>query len=224
MTAIFGVDSLYPANTKLTNGYDLYSWVMRKGGFPAFWGRSITGEDKVTLEEMEFLKEKKCKVAFYLTDLTETQTASFNGTEDALRAVEAVEALGVAKDKGIVIFAVLGDDWGINQNWMLSFAATLSNNGFAPGFIGNTDSSKNFNFNRQCGHFVKDTEKMKNLGVVFGATEPKSGKEAALWQPFYPSDIDVDKIALWQNGRINCNGISANTTYGHDESVLAYMW
>lgn len=224
MAAIFGADSLYPANTQLTNGYDLYGWVMRKGGFPAFWGRGITGDNKITEEEIKFLREKKCKIALYLTDLSEMQTASLSGLEDALRAIEAAETLGVPRDKGIAIFAVFGENWGINQNWMISFAATLSGNGFVPGFIGNTDSSKNFNFNRQCGHFVRGTENMENFGAVFGAMEPKSGGEAAPWRPFCPSDINIDRIALWQNGIVACDTISANTTYGYSESVLSYMW
>lgn len=30
-------------------------------------------------------------------------------------------------------------------------------NGYTPAFIGHTDSSKNFNFDRQCSHYVQAT-------------------------------------------------------------------
>lgn len=224
MAAIFGADSKCPANTSLSNGYDLYSWVMRKGGFPAFWGRAITGGNSITEEEVKFLQEKKCKVALYFDDLTETGVSSMDGTEDALRAIEGAKALGVPADKGIAIFAVLGEDWSVNHNWMISFASVAGSNGYVVGFIGNTDSSKNFNFNRQCGHYVRATKEVEYFGALFGATEPKTGKEAAAWMPYYPSDMSANEIALWQNGVISCDGVSANTTYAYDESVLSYMW
>ena len=224
MATIFGADSQHPADTRLTNGYDLYSWVMRKGGFPAFWGRSITGGNKVTKDEVTFLWEKKCKVALYFDELTESGVSAMDGTDDAMRAMEGAAALGVPEGKGIAIFAVIGGGWGINHNWMISFATALGSRGFVAGFLGNTDSSKNFNFNRQCGHYVRATQEAGHFGAVFGATEPKTGREAALWAPYRPSDLSADKIALWQNGSVACDGICANTTYARDESVLSYMW
>lgn len=224
MATMFGTDSVCPANTRLSNGYDLFSWVMRKRGFPAFWGRSITGENTITKEEVNFLRKKKCKIALYLDDLTETGVAGINGTEDGVRAVEAAKKIGVPEGQGIAIFVVLGENWGINHNWLLSFASAINGNGFLPGFLGNTDSSKNFSFNRQCGHFLRATKDMENFAAVFGATEPKTEKEAVVWEPYCPSDLEKDKIALWQNGTITCDGISANTTYAHDESVLSCMW
>lgn len=33
-----------------------------------------------------------------------------------------------------------------------------------PGFIGNTDSSKNFNFDRQCSHYVQATHDVGEYG------------------------------------------------------------
>ena len=54
MSMIFGADSSFPSNTRLTNGYTLFDWVMRKNCFPAFWGRNILGENSITEEEIEF--------------------------------------------------------------------------------------------------------------------------------------------------------------------------
>lgn len=59
MSLIYGTNSGMPANTRLTNGYTLYEWVMRKSCFPSFWGRSLTGERKITAEEIEFLRSKR---------------------------------------------------------------------------------------------------------------------------------------------------------------------
>ena len=61
---IFGIESTYPSNGKLTNGYRLFDWVMRKQDVPRFWLRGITGEYGVTREEMAFLKANGCRTAF----------------------------------------------------------------------------------------------------------------------------------------------------------------
>lgn len=148
MAIIFGVDSTTPANKRLTNGYRLYDWVMRQNSFPAFWGRALTGEDRIEEEELAFLREKNCKVALILRDLTEAGVSASDGMEDGLRAVEAAKALGVPDHAGVALFAEIRPEWSVSHNWMLTFAETLVAAGYVPGFIGNTDSSKNFNFDR----------------------------------------------------------------------------
>ena len=157
MKKIFGVDSFLPSNTKLTNGYDLYSWVMRMNCFPEFWGRNISGENQLTQEEVSFLHEKNCKIALIFNDITEANVSKANGAAEAFRAIEAVRALGVPSNMSIAIFAYINPNWSISHNWMISFAHVLAENGFVPGFIGNTDSSLNFNFDRQYGHFINAT-------------------------------------------------------------------
>lgn len=173
MKTVFGVSSVTPINKKLKNGYTMYEWVMRQKGFPAFCMRTLCGEDEITAEEIDFLKSKNCKVGFVMRDLTEIGVSGNNGTEDALRAVEALKELNVPQNNGIVVFAEIKPEWSVNHNWMISFAQTLSANGFVPGFIGNTDSSKNFNFDRQCSHYVQATKDVNYLGALFMATEPK---------------------------------------------------
>ena len=66
------MDSTVPANTRLTNGYLLYDWVMRKSCYPSFWGRPLTGEGAITESEMEFLKGNKGNISlkrqFFIED------------------------------------------------------------------------------------------------------------------------------------------------------------
>ena len=149
MSLIYGTDSAMPANTRLTNGYNLYEWVMRKSCFPSFWGRSLTGERRITAEEIEFLRSKRCKIALVIRDLNEQEICQNDGTHSAIKAVEAAKNAGVPQNKGIALFAYIPSEWSVNHNWMTSFAGNLLNNGYIPGFIGNTDSSKNFNFDRE---------------------------------------------------------------------------
>ena len=224
MAMIFGADSVQPANSPLSNGYDLFSWVMRKRSFPSFWARRFTGEQAMTEEEIEFLRNKNCRIALVFDDLTEVGVSSVNGEDDALRAVSAAKALGVPADGTIALFAAIGSDWSVSHNWMLSYASMLQSQGYVPGFIGNTDSSKNCSFDRECGHFLQATGDVEHYGAVYWATAPELNGEPDEWKPFCPSDMTRDRIDLWQNSPIVCDSVKADTVYGRDESILRYMW
>lgn len=222
MAMIFGADSGFAADTRLGNGYTLHDWVMRRNCFPAFWGRSLTGDTPISAEEIEFLHGKNCKIALVLRDLTEEGVSTNDGTADALRAVEAAKALHVPE--GVALFAEIRDDWSVNHNWMIGFAQVLRDNGYIPGFIGNTDSSKNFNFDRQCGHYALATQEQGEYGAVYWATEPKTGGEPSDWAPFCPSDLTPERIGLWRVGSVGVGGVSAGTDYAREAALLDCMW
>lgn len=59
---IFGVDSKFPANKQLKNGYTIYEWISRQRCFPSFWGRDLLGDNAITKSEIEFLKEKNVRL------------------------------------------------------------------------------------------------------------------------------------------------------------------
>ena len=224
MSLIYGTDSAMPANTRLTNGYNLYEWVMRKSCFPSFWGRSLTGERRITAEEIEFLRSKRCKIALVIRDLNEQEICQNDGTHSAIKAVEAAKNAGVPQNKGIALFAYIPSEWSVNHNWMTSFAGNLLNNGYIPGFIGNTDSSKNFNFDRQCSHYVQATDSVDELRPVYWATEPKVEGEPEEWAPYCPSALTPEEMDLWQSGVIRYGDITANEDYIRQESLLERMW
>lgn len=224
MKIIFGVNSTTPANQKLKNGYTLYDWVMRQKCFPAFWGRTLLGENPITAEEIDFLRNKDCKIALVLRDLTEAQISRNDGTNDALRAAEAAQALGVPQNKGIAIFAEIKPEWSVNHNWMILFAQTLKAMGYVPGFIGNTDSSKNFNFDRQCSHYVQATEGVNQFDAVYWATEPKRKGVPKKWAPYCPSALEPEDIHLWASGKTTFGQFVVDDIYVRDEKVLANTW
>lgn len=224
MAMMFGVKSQEAADTKLSNGYRLYDWVMRQNGFPAFWGRDLDGSHAVTEAELAYLREKQCKVALVLRDLSEKAVSAVDGTADALRAVETAKEMGVPQNSGIVLFAEIQPDWSVNHNWMISFAEMLYKNGYIPGFIGNTDSSKNFNFDRQCSHFVQATEEEKQFGAVYWATEPREEGEPQGWMPYCPSALTREDMSLWTHGKILFGELATEEVYARDETLLAHLW
>ncbi len=224
MKTIFGVSSATPINKKLKNGYTMYDWVKRQKGFPSFCMRTLSGEDRITAEEIAFLKAKDCKIGLVIRDLTEAKVSGVNGTEDALRAVEAVKEMGVPLNEGIALFAEIKPAWSVNHNWMISFAQAVSANGYVPAFIGNTDSSKNFNFDRQCSHFVQATKDVNYFGALFMATEPKLDGMPDEWAPYCPSALEPEDMHLWSCGTTTFDFQQVEDVYAKDEKVLDYMW
>ena len=222
MKTVFGVSSATPINKKLKNGYTMYDWVMRQKGFPAFCMRTLDGEGKITADEIAFLQDKDCKIGLVIRDLTEAKVSAVRGTEDALKAVEAARELGVPQ--GIALFAEIKPEWSVNHNWMISFAKVVMANGYVPGFIGNTDSSINFNFDRQCSHFVNATKDVNCFGAVYMATEPKRTGWPVEWTPYCPSALEPDDISLWCCGTTTFDAIQVENVYAKDENVLATMW
>lgn len=224
MKTIFGVSSATPISKKLKNGYTMYDWVKRQKCFPAFCMRTLTGDNKITAEEIEFLKSKDCKIGLVIRDLTEAKVSVLSGTLDAMKAVEAAKELGVPQNAGIALFAEIKPEWSINHNWMISFARALSANGYVPGFIGNTDSSKNFNFDRQCSHYVQATADENCFDSVFMATEPKLDSAPEEWAPYCPSALEPEDMQLWCCGTTTFDFIWVEDVYAKDEKVLEKMW
>ena len=224
MKTIFGVSSATPIKKKLKNGYTMYDWVKRQKCFTAFCMRTLCGEDKITAEEIEFLKDKDCKIGLVIRDLTEAKVSGVNGTEDAIKAVESAKELGVPQNEGIALFAEIKPEWSVNHNWMISFAQVIFANGYVPGFIGNTDSSKNFNFDRQASHFVDFTKADNYLDTVFMVTEPKLDKMPEKWEPYCPSALEQDDIDLWVCGTTTFDLLQVEDVYAKDEIILERMW
>ena len=224
MKTIFGVSSTTPINKMLKNGYTMYDWVKRQKCFPAFCMRTLCGEEKITAEEIEFLKSKECKIGLVIRDLTEEKVSGIDGAEDAIKAVEAAKELGVPQNESIALFAEIKSDWSVNHNWMISFAQTISENGYIPAFIGNTDSSKNFNFDRQCSHYVQATKDVNCFGALFMATEPKLDTFPEEWTPYCPSAVQPEDISLWSCGTTTFDFILVEDVYAKNEKVVENMW
>lgn len=224
MKTIFGVSSTKPINKKLKNGYMMYDWVKRQNAFPAFCLRSLSGDDAITREEIAFLRQKDCKIGLVLRNLTEAQVSCNTDKGAARAAVEAAKALGVPQNAGITLFAEIDPTWSVNHNWMLSFANELVMNGYRPGFIGNTDSSKNCHFDRHVSHYVQATVDTDGFGAVYGATEPKMDGVPENWEPYSPSALNPEDISLWMCGTTTFDALTVDNVYARDEKVFENLW
>lgn len=156
--------------------------------------------------------------------MTEKSVSSSNGYEDASRAIAAASELGIPENKKIALFAEIRPEWSINHNWMISYARMLFDNGYTPGFIGNTDSHINFNFDRQCSHYIQATEGIGCYGAIYSATEPKVNDMPMKWTPYCPSALNPNDIHMWKTGEVNFNDIKVEEEYARDATVLDCMW
>ena len=223
MTFDWGVITYAESNQKLKNGYTLYDWVTRQKGLPEFWGRNISGTHSITKEEIEFLYNQECNVLLFENSFTEVQISSNYGADCGWRTIEKLCALGIPQNNSIAIFILIPKDWSVNHFWMISYAQTLRENGYIPGFIGNTDSSINFNFDRQCSHFINATQKSNHYDALFGATEPKVPSYPKSWAPYCPSALERENISLWLCSEIAFCDIAIDIGCLIDDSVKKYM-
>ena len=220
---IFGASSDKPVTTKLTNGYDLFHWIMRKNCFPSFWGRNITGEGRLTQEESAYLRNNQCRIVPVFNEFSEREVTQINASEQVKRVLQALRALKVPDEGRIAVMAHLDPTWCINHNWMLSYANGLLSEGYFPGFIGNTDSSLNFSFNRELGHFLRFA-RLNNIPTpVVWASEPKAILPEE-WLPYCCSDMTRQEVSFWQYGEEKCGTDSAQTVLARDKFVLAHTW
>lgn len=221
---ILGIISAIPANTRLKNGYSMHDWVMRKNRFPSFWGRPMSGETGISQEEIEFLHFRRCRIMPMVSGLTERAISTSNGTADGLRAAQEAKALGIPQYSGVALSVLMPTDWSVNHNWMITFACAVYENGYIPGFIGNTDSSKNFNFDRQCSHYVQATSDFGQYGAIYGATEPRLTGEPTVWNPYCPSALQAENIGLWTGKLRQFDNLEVEEIYARDLSILNNMW
>lgn len=222
----FGVNSNYPSNAKLTNGYDLYHWVMRMSSPPAFWGRNIVGDQKLTKEEADFLHEKHCAVALIYNGFSESDMSKINGVEDGIKAANAARELAVPVNQNIAIFADINDAWSVNHNWMIGFSSSVLREGYIPGYIANTDSSMNFNFGRQCSHYVQYMGDVGRESTVYWATEPKLEEEPLAWSPYAPSELEPNDMHIWRVGKTITykNNIEVMRNYIQEDAYSHFLW
>lgn len=226
MRFLYGVNGETPANTRLTNGYDLFHWVMRMSSVPTFWGRNMTGKNHLTLEEADFLHQNHCGIALIFNELTETDVSMLNGAEDGLRAADAANELHVPKHHGIAIFTEIKDDWSVNHNWMISYTYALLDSGYIPGYIANTDSSKNFNFGRQCSHYANFLGDVARSSTVYWATEPNIESEPWEWAPYCPSQLKPTDMTIWRTGgKIKYGDMYAlDKNYIRSDANTRFLW
>ena len=220
MKAVFGINSDYSANKRLTNGYTLYDWEVRQYGFPSFWLRTLSGENAITDEEIMFLHSRECKIGVVIRHFNERTVSKSNGSSEANEIISFVSNKTIPQFENKAIFVEVQPDWSINHNWMISFAQVLFHNGFITGFIGNTDSSKNFNFDRQYSHYIHATNSVNHFGTIICATEPKCESIPEIWAPFAPSAIEPEEVDMWECHNNYYKTIKSALVFIKDTSIL----
>ncbi|MBQ2766599.1 MAG: DUF1906 domain-containing protein [Clostridia bacterium] len=207
---LFGVDAKIQANDLLQNNIDEFEWVVRNKIYPNFYGRYLTGENCLTVEEIEYLHDKGCKIAA----VYETTDAKQTEDEGKLLAKKVdIRALELGIPEETAIFLEIGDDEPVTRDFLRGYATALMAEGYTPGFKVNTDAKVSFDREFSRG-MQTDREVFKKC--LIWATSPTLSEYDGMttthlihpddWMPFAPSGITRAEIAIWQYG-VECHPI-----------------
>lgn len=207
---LFGVDTNIQADDLLQNNINQFEWVVRNKIYPNFYGRNMVGDNCLTKEEIHFLHSKGCKIApiFDTDDPKKTE-------EDGMILAKKIDvrALELAIPEGTAIYLEINEDEAINRDFMRGFAKMLMFEGYTPGFKANTDAK--FSFDREFSRGMqsdKDIFKKCLIWAIAPVIKEYDGMTTSHlihpdnWQPFAPSGITRNEIAIWQYGK-NCHPI-----------------
>ena len=206
----------------LQNNLTEYEWVEKNKIPPNFWGRNINGENALSIEEIEFLHYKACKVAAIYNPENEMITEA-QGRAEAEKAVSVALELNIPMESAIFLEV---DNKKITRDYIKGFAEKLMEEGFVSGFKANTDAA--YIFDREYSRGLQTDEDVFRAILVW-ATAPSIEEYDNIttthlihpdnWVPFAPSGITRKDIAVWQYGK-DCHPIYDNndnlTTFNLD--------
>ena len=206
----FGVNSKVRADERLQNNLDEFEWATRNKLYPNFWGRNINGDGALTRKEIEFLRDRACKIAPIYLNSEEKKTEE-QGRHHAKQINVIADELGIPL--GTAIFLEIKEDEPITRKYLLGFAKALFSCGYVPGFRANTDAAYDFDCEYSRG--------MQTDPELFGdcliwAVAPSLAEYDRVttthlihpdnWKPYAPSGIKRTDIAIWQYGK-DCHPI-----------------
>ena len=211
---LFGADSEIQTNDLLQNNIDMFEWVVRNKIYPNFYGRYLTGDNRLTKDEIKFIHSKGCKIAAIYGDEGEKKTEK----QGAILAKKVdIRAFELSIPEGAAIFLEIGDNETVTSNFLKGFAKGIMELGYTPAFKANTDAR--FAFDREFSRGMQTDKDIFGKCLIW-ATAPTVKEYNGIttshlihpdnWGPFAPSGITRAEIAIWQYGR-NCHPIEDDT-------------
>lgn len=224
MRTVFGVYSATPMHKKFKNGYTMYDWVKRQKDTPEFCIRTLCGKNKITAEEIEFLRDKNCKIGLAFCDRTDMDFADSDGVKDATWVLSALKEWGVPKNEGILVFVKLDTEYTANYRWMTLFASVLNYSGYIAAFIGPRDLYENVFLDNQIKYYYLSKKKEPEFPSALVSTDSKLSDETK--QRLSNSQFVTGNIGLdsWMCGTITFDGIQVDNIYSNNEIILQKMW
>ena len=207
---LFGVDSQIQANDLLQNNIEQFEWVVRNKIYPNFYGRYLTGENSLALDEIQFIHRKGCKIAVIYSSSDEKKTEE-QGMLLAKKMSACAREVGIPK--GVAIFLELGETEVVSRNFMRGLAKSLMEDGYTPAFKANTDAK--FSFDREFSRGMQSDREIFKKCLIW-AVSPTVRKYNGIttshlihpdnWKPYAPSSLTRGEIAIWQYG-VECHPI-----------------
>lgn len=207
---LFGVDSSFKSDDHLQNNLDQFEWVVRNKIYPNFYGRNLTGENALTKKEIDFIHRKGCQILLYFSSAEGKETETQGRVLAKQIGIKAIE-LGIKE--GTAIFLEIGEKEPVKKKFLLAFAKEMLVEGFTPGFKANTDAK--FEFDREFSRGIQNDNEIFKKCLIWAVSPVIKEYDEMMtthlihpdnWEPYAPSGISRDAIAVWQYGR-NCHKI-----------------
>lgn len=202
----FGVNSTARADTVLQHNITLFEWVLRNQSHPYFWGRTISGENALTADEMNFIQTNGCKIIpIYSETDASNMTTHQQGATDANKVI--VSASGLSINPGTTLYMQIDPLSNVSSDYMLGYAKAIISSGYIPGFYANTDALYDFDHQFSRGYQANpDTFKQCQIWAMspdkpelYQTTDAHTTLPDC-WGPFCPSCLTKDQISIWQFG------------------------
>ena len=215
----FGVDAYFNTESILQNNSKLFDWVVKNKVTPDFFGRNINGENSLTVEEINYIHSKGCRIApiYKSEELYETNESGINVGQ---KIIAALTELNVPS--GTAVFLRIYEYNAAKTDFLIGYSHQLLDAGFTPAFMANTDAR--FGFDEEFSRAYQVERELIGQSLIW-ATSPvvdDYNKMTTthlvypdLWRPFAPSAITRNDIAIWQYGK-ECHKIyddSGNETW-----------
>lgn len=206
-----GVDTVSQANDLLQNNLIHFDWVAKNKSYPNFWGRYLTGENRLTKEEIKFLHSKGCKIVPIYKD-TQIKETEEQGRVHAQKIAEIAMELGIKENTAI--FLELPETFKITSDYLRGYALGMLSAGYITGFKVNTDAK--YIFGVEFSKAIRSDEKLFNKCLIWSVapnielhenTDYPHFVRPDYWGPFAPAGITRKDIAIWQY-TTQCNPIN----------------
>lgn len=190
---VWGVDSA----SKTTE--EMLTCVRDNFGNPKVWGRYLGDNTDVstgiTKEEVEFLHSNDIQLLLIWNHFNDA-TGYENGKEEAKKAIEQAEKLGVPE--GVAIFADIEPSYPVDSEFIRGWYDELSQSKYKPGIYGIFENEKKLT--KAFHDAVKKNKKILEETFIWTAAPSEKITKEANAPKYRPDAPENARIAGWQYG------------------------
>lgn len=192
--ALWGVDTVDSVDLTFLNS------ITNTYGKPDFIGRYLDNEpgfvSGLSSAEVSLFHNQGIKIQLVVSDYTQNDTGSGNGTSEANKAISLAKALGVPT--GVAIFGDIENGSPVDAAWITAWFNTISAAGYIPGYYENPNPGSSQFANAFCQAISNNDAIRHNSDLYSDEPQNKNGRTSKANAPAWGVGV----------GDLSCNGMS----------------